>query len=146
MKKNIQNIDLSENESFVSNSAKGFQVLDDNDDTRSEYEISMRNKEWNMLSDNQRKKIETLHDSLVKCKRNFEALQRGEMMEQRNEFFMEFLETLEKEELKSIAPEILMTTKFGQILMRIVETLKEVKHLIPRDVTHHPNFNSSTPR
>lgn len=135
MKKKM-NIDLSENESFVSNSAKDFQVLNDNDDVRSEYEISLRNKEWKMLSENQRQKIDSLHDALVKCKKNFELLKEGKEIENRNEFFLQFLDTLEKDELKRISAEILMTTKFGPILLKILEILKEIKHLIPKDVSH----------
>jgi hypothetical protein len=50
------------------------QVFDDNDDTRSEYEISMRNQEWNMLSESQRRSVESLHVALIKSRKEFEGL------------------------------------------------------------------------
>ena len=110
------------------------QVFDDREDSRSEYEISMRNQEWNMLSESQRKCIENLHLDLIKSKREFEGLQLGRGLKHRNKIFLDFLAILEKDELKSISPEILMTTKFGYLLTSIKHILLAIIDITPSDV------------
>jgi hypothetical protein len=95
----------------------------------------MRNQEWNMLSESQRKCIENLHLDLIKSKKEFEGLQLGKGLKQRNRIFLDFLAILEKDELKSISPEILMTTKFGYLLTTIKNLLLTIIELIPLDVS-----------
>ena len=110
-------------------------MFDDNDDTRSEYEISMRNQEWNMLSESQRKSVESLHVALIKSKKEFEGLQLGKGLKYKSRIFLDFLTILEKDELKSISPEILMTTKFGYLLTHIKDILVDMPDIIPQDVS-----------
>jgi len=104
------------------------------DDNRSQYEIAMRNNEWKMLSDNQRKSYERLHHGMVNARRNFELLRDGKLDLSINKIFDDFLDLLDNKDLMSIPAEILMTTRYGVLLNQIKSVLVEMQEKIPKNV------------